>query len=566
MRFSAAKVAAAVGAALALVLSGCATIPTSGNSGEINVGDGGSNVQSRIEPDGPANDAGPDEIVRGFLNAGAGYSNNFEVARSFLTDTFSSRWDPQTGVTVLPSGTSLDSVTSEITKDSQTVSLAMPVGGSLDSRKIYREVQSGTINPMRFSLRQVNGQWRISDAPNGLVVSATNFATLFQSYPLYFFTPDYRHLVPDVRWFVRSPSTPTEVTNELLRGPADYLTGAVASALPEGSRLDNKAVTVTDNRASVDLASTEGGLDDRTASRVVTQLQATLTGISSVNTVQVTSGGAELTSQATDADTSIGIPDDPIVIADQRIAQIEGTDFTAVPDSPKLPTDARSPSMAIDGSQYAYVANRGAEVQHFKARSARAQVLLRGKDFVNISFDRFGWLWTAEAKGRGILAVKPDGSSARLSARFLNGRTINEVHVSRDGTRLGVLSTDSETRQHIDVVGILRDQRSEPTRLGTATLSLGQRFSSVLSFSWAGADGLAVLGGGPSDSSAQPYTVAVSGPPNSLGTVTGGTTIAAGDDQKSVRVGTRDGSVYTYTGGTWQKIVDARAQDPAYAG
>lgn len=552
------------------LLSGCASIPRAGGIGSIDVGDEGSNVQSRIDPDGPTPGAGPDEIVRGFLNAGAGYSNNFAVARSFLSEDFADQWKPQAGVSVLPTGTGLDTLTSEVTTDSRSVALTVPVGATVDSHRIYREAAPGTDTSMKFSLRQVNGQWRISKAPDGLLLSASNFSTLFQACALYFYTSDYKYLVPDVRWFIRSPSTATEVMGELLAGPADYLDGAVASAVPDGTQLDPKAVAVSDGKAEVGLSQPGGARDDRAASRLYDQVEASLTELASVSSVSVTDGGTELQPSASTVDSRVDIDSRPIVITDQRIARVEGNSFSRVPGTPKLPRGARDPAVAIGGSAYAFVTGDGKQIRHFAPGDQRDRQIVRGTDLVGLSYDRYGWMWTAEKKGNSLIVVSADGGSQRIPARFLGSRTIASLHVSRDGTRLGVLSADKDGKQRLDIVGIHRDEQSVPDRLTENPLTLGQGFESLTEFSWAGADAVVVLGEQAGDESGssgvQPYSMQVSGPAETLGTVSDGSRIAAGEDMRSVRVGTGSGSLYTYSGGSWQRIVDARAYDPAYAG
>src|SRR5699024_7305917 len=145
-----------------LVLSGCAAIPSSGESGVIDVEERPERVQSEIEPDGPVAGADPNAIVRGFLAAGAGYTDDFAVARSFLTEDFASEWDPQSSVVVMPTGADFDTVTAEVSSDQQSISMTLPVGASLDSQRVYREERPGSEVDRDFELRQVNGEWRIS--------------------------------------------------------------------------------------------------------------------------------------------------------------------------------------------------------------------------------------------------------------------------------------------------------------------------------------------------------------------------------------------------------------------
>ena len=78
--------------------------------------------------------------------------------------------------------------------------------------------------------RKVGGQWRISELPNGIVLSRDNFENSFSEYPLYFFDPDFRYLVPDVRWFPNCSGTVADrIVNALLAGPSNWLQGGVVT-------------------------------------------------------------------------------------------------------------------------------------------------------------------------------------------------------------------------------------------------------------------------------------------------------------------------------------------------
>ncbi|GAA4285136.1 MtrAB system accessory lipoprotein LpqB [Brevibacterium daeguense] len=558
----------ACGLALVLLLSGCVSIPRDGGIGRIDVGEDYGGVQSRVDPDGPVPGAGPDEIVRGFLAAGAGYSNNFEVARSFLTESFAGEWDPLASVRVMPAGTGLDEVTSEITSDSQNVSLAVPVQAVLDERRIYREPSDATHLDLDFSLRQVNGEWRISSAPAGMVVSATSFSSIFQSYPLYFYTPGYEYLVPDVRWFIRSPATPTEVMSELLLGPADHLGGAVVSAVPEGTQLNPRAVGVTEGTAEVGLSDTVEGLDSQTWSRLHTQVSETLTEIGAVTAVEISAPSGVVDPEASSpAKALVEIDSRPVVISDGRLARGSGTQIEPVPGSPELAAGASDPAVAIDESMYAYLGAEGAELHRLRGADMSDVSILTGDQLVGPSFDRYGWTWTAEAESEGMLqAVDSGGELARVDAPFADGRRIIALHVSRDGTRLGVLSADDEDQPRLDIIGITRNSSGAPTGTTAASpITVAAGFEQIVDFSWAGS-GAVVLLGAPGDGAIQPYSAPVSGPVESLGTVDGGSRITAGNDLRSLRISTPSGEMHIYGAGNWQKVVDARAFDPAYPG
>lgn len=555
-------------ACLALVLSGCVSIPRDGGIGRIAVDDSESGVQSRIDPDGPVPGAGPDEIVRGFLAAGAGYSNNFEVARSFLTDSFSSEWNPRSVVRVMPTGTGLDALTSEITADSQSVSFDVPIQASLDERRLYREPGDDTVIEMEFALRQVNGEWRISQAPPGLVVSASNFNTLFQAYPVYFYTPDYEHLVPDTRWFIRSPATATEAVGELLRGPAEHLGGAVVSAVPEGTQLDPQMVTVSEGVAEVGLSDTAEGLDELAQARIINQIGETVRAIGSITEAEVGVGSGLLDPGTSDtAGPGVTVDGPPVAVSDGALAHVVGTGVEPVEGSPEMSEADSDPAVSLDGSMYAYLGADRGELHRVIADSMDDAVILTGEDLVGPSFDRFGWAWTAEAAAGRVHAVDRSGELSLFEVPFLLERRIEALHVSRNGTQLAVLSSDGESRSRIEVIGVTRDGQNRPTgTVAAAPLLVGTGLHSISDFSWAGPHALVMLAAPAPGSPETPYSTPVAGPQSSLGSIDGGIRITSGDDSRSLRVSTAAGEMYSYSAGNWQKLVDVRAFDPAYPG
>ena len=56
-------------------------------------------------------------------------------------------------------------------------------------------------------LVEEDGEWRIADAPDGIVLSRFHFAELFRAHSLHWLTPDGTRAVPEVRWFERTATT-----------------------------------------------------------------------------------------------------------------------------------------------------------------------------------------------------------------------------------------------------------------------------------------------------------------------------------------------------------------------
>src|SRR2546422_55319 len=58
---------------------------------------------------------------------------------------------------------------------------------SISANGQYQQVVSGPPRTIKFSLTKVNGQWRITDPPNQLLLSNSEFHRVYQPRNLYYF-------------------------------------------------------------------------------------------------------------------------------------------------------------------------------------------------------------------------------------------------------------------------------------------------------------------------------------------------------------------------------------------
>jgi hypothetical protein len=561
-------IVASVCASLALV--GCSSIPTSSPVGHIEDDSGDPAASNARIPDGPEPGDSISEIVRGFLAAGAGTGNNFSVARSYLTEAEAQEWSPQESVSVMPNDTDLDSLNTSVTSDNKTLSMSAPVVGLVDSSGVYSSTKPGTQSTLEFSLRQENGEWRISSAPNGLLISQTDFQTIFLNYSLEFFTSDYSYLVPDSRWFLRSSSTPTALMNELLSGPSPYLAGAVITAIPDGAKLsDSNVVTIENGVAHVALGPESPAPSDREKGLIRQQIASTLQVIPSISSIELTIGGQMVSaSLQPKTDTSVQVDGPPVVLADDRLSRVSGTTVAKVENSPDLKKEkASDPAVSLDDSLYAYLQDDGKQLMRLKSDAAEPTSVLKGKKLVRPSIDRFNTIWTGEYANKGELkAVGRDGKVITVAADFLAGRQLVDVEVSRDGTRVALLSRHKGEPDRIDVVGIPRDKAGNPADGVSGTpITVGANFNEVKDVSWAGATSLVALAAEEGED-VQPFRIGVTGPSAQLGEVSHGSRIAGGADGRSILVTGSDGALYSYNSNAWQKLADVAAKDPSYPG
>ncbi|UJP11452.1 hypothetical protein L2X99_08095 [Microbacterium sp. KUDC0406] len=282
MRGIRALAAGAVTAAM-LLLASCTGLPTTGPvSVGLAVGEKGDGPSFTEYAATPREGADPQEIVEGFLDAGITPIDNWSIAREFLTPEMSDSWAPTSGVTVDTSSASRSITAVGDIDDEDTTSADVTVQlaqvASVDGAGAY-SAGIGDTAPLKFHLeRKKGGEWRISEAPNGIVLDAVNFPLVYRSYSLQYFDPSWAHLVPDVRWYPRRPSTATTLTQQLVSGePTPWLAPGVRSAFTDEVGLARGAVVIDQSQvAEVDLTRSALNLDATTLARMRTQLEATL--------------------------------------------------------------------------------------------------------------------------------------------------------------------------------------------------------------------------------------------------------------------------------------------------
>ena len=136
-------------------------------------------------------------IVQGFIDAASSPKNNFQIAREYLTHSMAANWNPDESVTVD------DGRQPQLRR--RRASLwrvdVTPVA-NVDARR-RRTTRSAARLPSACSYQLVreNGEWRISVAPDGVVIDDPTFRAVYAQQTLYFYSPDFSSLVPDARWF-----------------------------------------------------------------------------------------------------------------------------------------------------------------------------------------------------------------------------------------------------------------------------------------------------------------------------------------------------------------------------
>jgi hypothetical protein len=570
-RRTAGLVRAALAAACVAVLAGCLSLPTSGPVADgVDVAPPETGLE--LFAPGPALDATPEEIVRGFLlAAGSGVGDDFARAREFLTTTGSQAWDPSGGATLYADADALRLTVGEIDDFGVAVSLGVEVAATLDDRGVYAQATPGSTQELGFELVQsADEQWRIASLDPGVVMSLVTFGQQYREASVYFLATDgTNRLVPDARWVPRSGSE-NAIVRALLAGPVEWLQPGVVSAFPDGTRLGLDGVALDQRVATVTLSTAVLDANASLRALALAQLQATLGQLQQVGRVEVSVDGTPLAvdpALATIAATPQ--PDRRVtVLSPEGLATVSGDRLALVEDAVPLPAGltalalpyGEGPLVALrDGSTLVALDGPDGDV---------VDLLAPGGPLLDPSYDVHGWVWsgtTGVAGESGPLVVVDPGSGAALevAAPDLDGAEVLAVRVSREGARLAyaLRSGDDVT---VYVAAVVRDADGVPVEISTGTPT-GVPYEDVDDLVWVDETQLGVLASAEADGASTVRLIGVGGQSVTLPSVDGATTIAAGDGSREVVLVTAAGQLFGRSGTGWRQVLDDVAS-PAYAG
>ncbi len=545
----------AVCLAALVVLAGCVGLPRSGRVNSVSPSKTSSGaIGFAVQP--PARNATPQQIVEGFLLASrAGLDDDFAVARQYLYGDAAANWKPLARVRVYPDSQDVSTTVTE----SGAVRASVASRGTLSSHGTYTETANSAVLTTEFSLaKNADGQWRIVSLDDGVFLSENAFSQQFIETPLYFLAPDSNALVADLRYYPRRIFA-TSAMNGLLAGPSEWLASGVHTAVPTGTKL-LKSVDVVDGEATVDLSSVVLAASAKERAALLEQITRTLKASSSVRSVVLKVEGADLNVGSIQSLPTYPYGSYPVsVISGGLPANVSDNRITP------LMGDAGLKAHGLSNLAISYQASRGrlaalgrggTELIGMDSGSGSWQVLHSGKSLVQPSYDRYGWVWSAERDNAGkILVFRPgENASAHLDVSWLNGAKIRDVSVSRDGSRM-VVVCEIGGEVTIRVAAIARDGAGRPTQIGDSII-IGQHLSDVTAAEWIGPSTVAVLGKTALGGERAMFSVKISGPTERLAAPYEGTvSITAGHDEDSIVALTDKKTAYARDGGAWRAIV-----------
>ncbi|MFQ4147172.1 LpqB family beta-propeller domain-containing protein [Arthrobacter sp. LAPM80] len=564
--------AATVLAMIAVVLiavSGCAVIPTTGAVGKSDpLAPHHNEVNVNFQQFAPVQGASPESIIRGFIDSGTGISDDFQVARQYLTPGLAQSWAPDKRTLVYK-----DSFSVVPSAEKDTFVLKLDVVSSVDASGVLTPARESATESFVVKMVQVDGQWRISATPDGVVLTEATFQTLFSPFSLYFYDPTFTYGVPDVRWLAgRSARTSTAIVKAMLDGPAPYLKGAVVSAFPNGIALERDSVPVNNGLAKVGLTA-QLLLETSVKQRQQMHAQLLVTLQKSLNTVtevqfladdrEVDMGGVSDAISPMRIDSSV--PSRQIGLVKNELATFDGAAVSAIPDVPSVADLLPSvPAMSYTGKIFAFSSGVGNQI-YMVAPGKQPELAIAGVALTPPSFAPNGWLWSAAGDGSGlVIAVNPNdggkmGKPVLLTVPWLVGQNVTALRISRDGTRALVVSHGNGVSK-VSVTGIFASGDG-PKDL-TLPLSLVHTGTPTLGV-WVGESSFAVA----QASASGPVRIEIldlARGPVLMDELEGVQWISAGSGERNINAQTADG-IYSNVGSSWE-LVSKAIRQASFAG
>ncbi|GGP69868.1 LpqB family beta-propeller domain-containing protein [Saccharothrix coeruleofusca] len=502
-------VAAVVAMVALLALAGCAAIPTQTSPVPINPSAGS---PTQAEAPAPTRDIDPLNLVREFVNASANPEGDYAAAKAYLTEEARRTWDTKATPTIIETTfntvpPTAESTTGSSDSDSRTVLLQGRNVGRLQTQDYSFVQHVGELNTPIGVERDDEGQWRISDPPEGIYMPLNGFQANFRRVTLYFWSPDFSVLVPDPRYVVTPPSTsvPRRVTDLLLRGPADAMRGALATAIPAGAAQRQDTHEDDDGALEVDLAKV-GDLTVQVRKQIVAQVVRSLAGVSTSRIRVLVEGQPILTEQtewrSADVQTgeALAIPD-----ADQHGLLVSGGQVRQLTDGRPVPGpagegdyNAVSAAQSLDGGELALVSRLASGSVRLRVGELEGELSV--VDLPATTLTRPTWLLSGRAgEPSDEVWTVVDGTNVVRVIRTERGWTasavnaselavfgpITELRLSRDGTRVaavagGRLLVAAVVRAQDSSVAIRQPRALQSSVLGTSALSLDWLAQDVL--------------------------------------------------------------------------------------
>jgi hypothetical protein len=434
-------VRAGLAAVACSLLAGCVQMPTEGPVEVPEVSASADDVPGiSFDPRPPRAGQSPADIVAGFLEAMKATPIRMTVARQFLSSDAAEDWVPEQQIITYAE---LDTASGDT-----SVRIPMTDVNLYDARGSWQRTEAR--RNLRLGLVEEDGEWRIDEVPDALVVPESWFDDWYQRVSLYFFDPTSEVLVPEPAFAPRGDQLASSLVGGLLTQPSDASQDVSRTYFPAGTS-QGLSVPISNGIAGVALSGEPDAIDEETAKRMLAQLAWTLKQEQRINAVQLSVGGRafSITGGTTPVGLDVGAGYDPSDLATRDLFALAnglvvrgaiGAFGSTLGPLGQDDYGVRSIGVNIPGDRVAAISDDGTSmlVAPVEAPGGVVSTVISGSvDLAAPSWDYRDRIWVLDRNGgraRIILAV--EDATAVADVPGLSGRNVTKVLVSRDGTRM----------------------------------------------------------------------------------------------------------------------------------
>jgi len=460
-----------------LLVAGCANIPEESTAHAVR--DDQQVVTEAAEAPPTAN-LNAFDLVREFIRR----SGNSDAARMYLTKKAQASWvgDAKPSIVHDTFGTVPQQNNERQSGEDQggvedthvTVMLRVTQLGRLGADNAF--IPSISENEFRVGVVRENGQWRIDEPPPGVYVPLSDFNAAYRPVTVYFFDPDQRITVPDLRYVSAEPEEglPARVISQLLGGPSDSMRRSLVSPLASVGARTN-VVPDPDGTLVVDLVPL-GDKSEEQRELIAAQIVLSLQTVTS-SRLRIKGDGQDLIQghgdwrlsdiPQYDASTKPSSDEPGLVSSDGRLRTLrDGKTITGPAGDGEY--DVVSAAQSIDGGQLAAVTRAG---DRLRLRVGPYGEALQEVNLDATTMTRPTWrVSTAEGQDASEVWTVEDGNVVRIvrsgediwtsievNASALDSfGEIREFRLSRDGTRAAMVTSNGK----LVVAAVVRDKDS----------------------------------------------------------------------------------------------------------
>jgi hypothetical protein len=564
---------------LGALLTACMSVP---DSGPVRAGpEVGSDNEPvlRYSPSGPRAGADPAAIINGYLDAMRAYPANPGTVRQFLTERAAASWSPSAGTQIYRDRPEIEDTGPGAVRIETEPEAGLTARGEWrmpppDQRLLTRV----------FRLQQEAGEWRIANPAPGLLIPEYDFDRYYRPYSLYFLDPALRVLVPDQVYLPQGDQTATLLLRGLLRGPTDWLRGAVDSMLPTGEA--NASVPVSDDGvAQVQLGSAVGGLGATERELLTAQLSWTLRQVPEVEAFRVTVNGSPLPLEEGSSVVDVGAEssfDPSDAAASQTLYALRGDHVVTVDPfqglSRRIPGRFGSGAVPVSAFAVERTAQTIAAVTRDRSTVEIASIgteaaqtwFEQGQSLLDLQWDIHGVLWAVDRTRNGsVVYTMRGGRVSPVALRDDAPRDIRAFALSRDGLRFAVVDGSGDSSRLL--IGRVRRPAdgSRPTSVDRwrEVVTRESRLTGFVDVAWASPTEMTVVAEENPDSP-QTLTVSIDGSvvePSALVDLDVVSVTDAPSADLPAVVGTLPGSLFVQLSDRWSEVALTGAyQRPSY--